>query len=202
MEFRDPDTLVSTSEDGTSIVWDTCAGAPNAPCGLSQGQGEKVALTTKTEQLVGHFLVTAKDDLVLVHHAPQHHAHGEDNTPRGLSQGQGTAAVIWTKTQGIDGAGTNASQQGNYMAITHMQHYQNYSFEELRVEDYEANRKNAGEKKPEANRKNAGEKKPVAFFRATSRVTSIACDGDKIGVGCANGTVLHLRAAWLIEQLP
>lgn len=26
-----------------------------------------------------------------------------------------TAAVQWTKTQGIDGAGTNASQQGNYM---------------------------------------------------------------------------------------
>ena len=197
MEFRDADTLVSSSTDGTSIVWDTSAGAPNAPRVLSQGQGEKVALTTNTEQLVGHFLVTAKEDLVLVHHAPQHHAHGEDNAPRDLSQGQGTAAVKWTKTQGIDGAGTNASQQGNYMAITHMPHYQNYSFEELRVEDYEANRKTI-----HAHEANAGEKKPVAFFRATSRVTSIACDGDKIGVGCANGTVLHLRAAWLIEQPP
>ena len=57
------------------------------------------------------------------------------------AQGQGTAAVKWQKTQGIDGAGANASQQGIYMAITHMPQYQNYSFEELRVQDYEANRK-------------------------------------------------------------
>ena len=117
MEFRDADTLVSSSEDGTSIVWDTCTGAPK-----DEVSREKLALTTNTEQRVGRFLVTAKDDLVLVHHD-----HGEANV---------------------------------------------------------------------------ADKRPVAFFRAPSPVSSIACDSDKIGVGCANGTVLHLRAAWLIEQPP
>ena len=56
---------------------------------------------------------------------------------------QGTVVVRWQKTQGIDGAGANTSQQGTYMAITHMPQYQNYSFEELRVQDYQASRKRA-----------------------------------------------------------
>jgi len=53
---------------------------------------------------------------------------------------QGTAAVKWTRTQGIDGATNTSTTQGWYMAITHMTQYQNYSFEELRVHDYEARR--------------------------------------------------------------
>jgi WD40 repeat protein len=122
VEFRDADTggvprcrLVSSSEDGTSLVWDTSTGAPK-----DRVSGEKLALTTNTEQRVGRFLVTAKDNLVLVHHA-----HGEAN---------------------------------------------------------------------------AGEKRPVDFFPAPSPERSIDYDGDNIGVGCANGAVLHLHAAWLIEQ--
>ena len=115
MHFRDANTLVSSSADGTSIMWDTSTGARK-----DEVSGGKFAWTTNTEQRIGRFLVTAKDDLVLVHHD-----HGEANV---------------------------------------------------------------------------ADKRPVAFFRAPSPVSSIACDSDKIGVGCANGTVLHLRAAWLIEQ--
>ena len=43
---------------------------------------------------------------------------------------------------------------------------------------------------------NVGEKRPST----PSSVTSISCDGDRIGVGCATGDVLHLCAAGLIEQ--
>jgi hypothetical protein len=66
--------------------------------------------------------------------------------------GQGTAAVKWAKTTGIDCAGSNDSQHmGVYISITHMepnclQQYQNYSFEELRVQDYQALRKRADPK--------------------------------------------------------
>ena len=47
----------------------------------------------------------------------------------------------WTKTQGPDGApNSSCTTEGTYMAITAMQAYQNCSFEELRVQDYEAGR--------------------------------------------------------------
>jgi nuclear pore complex protein Nup98-Nup96 len=59
----------------------------------------------------------------------------------GQSQQKGTAAHKWTKTTGVDGATTGATTQGQYMAITHMQQYSDHSFEELRVQDYEAGRK-------------------------------------------------------------
>jgi hypothetical protein len=52
--------------------------------------------------------------------------------------GGGTSICKWQRTQGADGqAGGTVSAQGNYMAITAMQQYQNFSFEELRVQDYE-----------------------------------------------------------------
>ena len=44
-----------------------------------------------------------------------------------------------------------------------------------------------------------GKRAPVAFFRAPSPVQTISCAGDKIGVGCQSGAVLHLRAPWLVE---
>jgi len=41
-------------------------------------------------------------------------------------------------------------------------------------------------------------KKPVAFFRAPAPIQTLQCAGDKIAVGCQNGEVLHLRAAFLV----
>ena len=41
-------------------------------------------------------------------------------------------------------------------------------------------------------------KKPVAFFRAPAKIQTLHCAGDKIAVGCENGEVLHLRAAFLV----
>jgi hypothetical protein len=37
---------------------------------------------------------------------------------------------------------------------------------------------------------------PVAFFRAESIITTLACYGMSIAAGCQNGQVLHLRAEW------
>ena len=37
---------------------------------------------------------------------------------------------------------------------------------------------------------------PVAFFRAESIITTLACYGTSIAAGCKNGKVLHLRAEW------
>ena len=56
----------------------------------------------------------------------------------------GTVSVKWAKTTGPDGApNTTNNSNGLYMAITAMPAYQNYSFEELRVQDYDAGRKKA-----------------------------------------------------------
>ena len=56
--------------------------------------------------------------------------------------GQGTVSVKWAKTTGPDGApNSNTTSNGLYMAITAMPAYQSYSFDELRVQDYEAGRK-------------------------------------------------------------
>ena len=41
-------------------------------------------------------------------------------------------------------------------------------------------------------------KKPVAFFRAPVPIKTLKCAGDKIAVGCENGEVLHLQAAFLL----
>ena len=41
---------------------------------------------------------------------------------------------------------------------------------------------------------------PVAFFRATAQINVLDCSGDVIAVGCANGDVLHLRAAFLTQE--
>merc|ERR1712166_1306908 len=49
-----------------------------------------------------------------------------------------------------------------------------------------------------ANEKAEQNKKPVAFFRAPASIQTLECAGDKIAVGCENGEVLHLRAAFLL----
>merc|ERR1712166_1739153 len=50
-----------------------------------------------------------------------------------------------------------------------------------------------------ANEKAEQNKKPVAFFRAPAPIQTLECAGDKIAVGCKNGEVLHLRAAFLLD---
>jgi len=52
-----------------------------------------------------------------------------------------------------------------------------------------------------ANEKVEQNKKPVAFFRAPAQIQTLHCAGDKIAVGCKNGEVLHLRAAFLVAYL-
>ena len=44
-----------------------------------------------------------------------------------------------------------------------------------------------------------GEKAPVALFQSPSPVCTVACAGEHIGIGCESGTVVALRAAWLVE---
>lgn len=52
-----------------------------------------------------------------------------------------TSIGAFQPSKGPDGTGPNTSQQATYMAITHMEAYKNFSFEELRVGDYGMNRK-------------------------------------------------------------
>ena len=64
MEFVDGTNLVSSRDDGSTRLWDTVAGAPN-----DDVAGDKFAFSKQAgmQQRVGQFLVTAKDDLLLVH---------------------------------------------------------------------------------------------------------------------------------------
>ena len=66
VEFLDSTTLVSRSKDGSTGLWDTVTGAPK-----DHVAGDKFAFSKEAgrEQRVGQFLVTAKDDLLLVHDA-------------------------------------------------------------------------------------------------------------------------------------
>jgi hypothetical protein len=41
---------------------------------------------------------------------------------------------------------------------------------------------------------------PMAFFRAPAQINVLDCAGDKIAVGCVNGDVLHLCAAFLTQD--
>jgi len=50
-----------------------------------------------------------------------------------------------------------------------------------------------------ANEKAESNKKPVAFFCAPAPIATLQCAGDKIAVGCQNGEVFHLRAAFLVS---
>ena len=122
VEFIDADTVVSSSNDGTTRAWDVATGTQKA-----EFEGDKFSFTKSSggdEQTVGAYVVTKKDNLVLVH---QTHA------------------------------------------LTHNE--------------------------PTAENNHA-----VAFFRAPGVVQTLECAGDRIAVGCQNGEVLHLQAAWLVDS--
>ena len=119
VEFIDADTVVSSSDDGTTRAWDVATGTQKA-----EFEGDKFSFTRSSggiEQTVGVYVVTKKDNLVLVH------------------------------------------------ALKHNE--------------------------PTAENSHA-----VAFFRAPGVVQTLECAGDRIAVGCQNGEVLHLQAAWLVDS--
>ena len=117
VEFIDADTVVSSSRDGTTRAWDVATGTQKA-----EFEGDKFSFTKSSggdEQTVGPYVVTKKDNLVLVHALKQKESATENNHA-------------------------------------------------------------------------------VAFFRAPGVVQTLECAGDRIAVGCQNGEVLHLQAAWLV----
>ena len=72
VEFIDADTVVSSSHDGTTRAWDVATGTQKA-----EFEGDKFTFTKSRdgdEQTVGAYVVTKKDNLVLVHrtHALKH----------------------------------------------------------------------------------------------------------------------------------
>ena len=122
VEFIDADTVVSSSDDGTTRAWDVATGTQKA-----EFEGEKFTFTKSSggeEQTVGAYVVTKKDNMVLVHqtHALKHNEPTAENSHA------------------------------------------------------------------------------VAFFRAPGVVRTLDCAGDRIAVGCLNGEVLHLQAAWLVDS--
>ena len=91
LEFCDATTLVSASNDGTTRFWDVESGAEkgqDAPGAHGEAlAGERFAFATKSstdskEQVVGRFIVTAKDALVCVYEVDEGVADkGEKKTP-------------------------------------------------------------------------------------------------------------------------
>jgi WD40 repeat protein len=76
VEFQDDTTLVSCSRDGSTKFWDISTGTPK-----SEVPGENFTFSKEsagTEQGDGHFLVTAKDNLVLVYHADREANDGKE----------------------------------------------------------------------------------------------------------------------------
>ena len=71
MEFIDADTVVSSSDDGTTRAWNVATGMQKA-----EFEGDKFSFTKSSgaKQTVGPYVVTKKDNLVLVHqtHALTH----------------------------------------------------------------------------------------------------------------------------------
>ena len=64
VEFIDTDTVVSSSNDGTTRAWDVATGTQKA-----EFEGDKFSFTRSSgaKQTVGPYVVTKKDNLVLVH---------------------------------------------------------------------------------------------------------------------------------------
>ena len=79
VEFIDNDIVVSSSRDGTTRAWDVATGTQKA-----EFEGDKFSFTKSSggdEQTVGAYVVTKKDNLVLVHqtHALTHNEPTAEN---------------------------------------------------------------------------------------------------------------------------
>ena len=77
VEFIDADTVVSSSNDGTTRAWDVATGTQKA-----EFEGDKFSFTKSSggdEQTVGAYVVTKKDNLVLVHALKQKESATENN---------------------------------------------------------------------------------------------------------------------------
>ena len=78
LEFIDADTVVSSSDDGTTRAWDVATGTQKA-----EFEGDKFSFTKSRagKQTVGAYVVTMKDNLVLVHqtHALKHNEPTAEN---------------------------------------------------------------------------------------------------------------------------
>ena len=81
VEFIDADTVVSSSRDGTTRAWDVATGTQKA-----EFEGDKFSFikssgsfTEGDEQTVGAYVVTTKDNLVLVHALKQKEPATENN---------------------------------------------------------------------------------------------------------------------------
>ena len=80
VEFIDADTVVSSSNDGTTRAGDVATGTQKA-----EFEGDKFSFTKSSggdEQTVGAYVVTKKDNLVLVHqtHALKHNEPTAENS--------------------------------------------------------------------------------------------------------------------------
>ena len=80
VEFIDADTVVSSSDDGTTRAWDVATGTQKA-----EFEGDKFSFTKSSggdEKTVGAYVVTRKDNLVLVHqtHALKHNEPTAENS--------------------------------------------------------------------------------------------------------------------------
>ena len=77
VEFIDADTVVSSSNDGTTRAWDVATGPQKA-----EFEGDKFSFTRSSggdEQTVGAYVVTKKDNLVLVHALKHNEPTAENN---------------------------------------------------------------------------------------------------------------------------
>ena len=77
VEFIDADTVVSSSNDGTTRAWDVATGTQKA-----EFEGDKFSFTKSSggdEQTVGPYVVTKKDNLVLVHALKQKESATENS---------------------------------------------------------------------------------------------------------------------------
>ena len=78
VEFIDADTVVSSSHDGTTRAWDVATGTQKA-----EFEGDTFSFTKSSgaKQTVGAYVVTTKDNLVLVHqtHALKHNEPTAEN---------------------------------------------------------------------------------------------------------------------------
>ena len=76
VEFIDADTVVSSSDDGTTRAWDVATGTYKA-----EFEGDKFTFTKSSgaKQTVGAYVVTKKDNLVLVHALTHNEPTAENN---------------------------------------------------------------------------------------------------------------------------